>query len=67
MKLLICGECPDSLTTVAQGLNRMRSEQMRSEALLPGAPASDSAQSAAEILPRQTNEIPVTLLDAKLS
>jgi hypothetical protein len=30
MKLLICGECPDPLTTVAQELNRMRSAQMRS-------------------------------------
>ena len=29
MKLLICGECPDPLTTVAQELNRMRSTQMR--------------------------------------
>lgn len=60
MKLLICGECPDSLTTVAQGLNRMRGEQMRSEALLRGAPTPDAAQSAAEILPRQTNEMPAT-------
>lgn len=30
MKLLICGECPEPLTTVAQELNRMRSAQMRS-------------------------------------
>jgi hypothetical protein len=29
MKLLICGECPDPLTTVAQELNRMRASQMR--------------------------------------
>ncbi|HEY4877808.1 MAG TPA: hypothetical protein VIH97_01665 [Candidatus Acidoferrales bacterium] len=29
MKLLICGECPEPLTTVAQELNRMRSAQMR--------------------------------------
>jgi hypothetical protein len=34
MKILICGECPDPLTTIAQGLNRMRGEQMRSELLL---------------------------------
>jgi hypothetical protein len=31
MKLLICGECCDRLTTVAQRLNRMRSDQMRAE------------------------------------
>lgn len=31
MKILICSECPDPLTTVAQGLNRIRSEQMRLE------------------------------------
>jgi hypothetical protein len=31
MKILICGKCPDPLTTVAQGLNRIRSEQMRPE------------------------------------
>jgi hypothetical protein len=31
MKLLICSDCPDPLTTVAQGLNRMRSEQIRLE------------------------------------
>jgi hypothetical protein len=30
MKVLICGECPDSLTTVARNLNRLLSEQMRS-------------------------------------
>jgi hypothetical protein len=29
MKLLICGECSDLLTTVAQELNRIRSAQMR--------------------------------------
>jgi hypothetical protein len=39
MKILICGECPDPLTTIAQGLNRMRGEQMRSELLLLGGQA----------------------------
>jgi hypothetical protein len=34
MKILICGECPHPLTTVAQDLNRLRSEQMRLEPLL---------------------------------
>jgi hypothetical protein len=34
MKILICGECPDPLTTVAQGLNRIRAEQMRLDNLL---------------------------------
>jgi len=41
MKLLICGECPDPLTTVAQGLNRIRAEQMRVDNLLhPEGPPS---------------------------
>jgi hypothetical protein len=31
MKILICSACPDSLTSVAQRLNRIRSEQMRLE------------------------------------
>ena len=34
MKLLICGECPDSLSNVALSLNRLRSDQIR-PALLP--------------------------------
>jgi hypothetical protein len=32
--MLICGKCPDSLSTVAQDLNRIRSEQLRLEILL---------------------------------
>jgi hypothetical protein len=34
MKVLICGECSDSLTTVARNLNRLLSEQMRSSVLI---------------------------------
>jgi hypothetical protein len=34
MKLLICGECPDSLSNVALSLNRLRGDQIR-PALLP--------------------------------
>lgn len=31
MKMLICGDCPDSLTTVAQSLNRIHAEQIGTE------------------------------------
>jgi hypothetical protein len=33
MKILICGECPDPLTTVAQNLNRFTSQQIRLQTL----------------------------------
>jgi hypothetical protein len=37
MRMLICGDCPDSLTTVAQSLNRIHAEQMRTELSPPAA------------------------------
>ena len=42
MKLLICGECCDRLTTVAQRLNRIRSDQIREE--LPSRTETPPAQ-----------------------
>jgi len=42
MKVLICGECSDPLTTVAQGLNRIRSKQISLE---------DSLRAASSPLP----------------
>jgi hypothetical protein len=56
MKMLICGECSTPLTTVAQGLNRLRSEQMRSE-LLPGT-AAPSARYGTQ--PFVEDELPAT-------
>jgi hypothetical protein len=49
MKILICGECPDPLTTVAQALNRMRAEQMRSEILLRTPPSSPSLETSSPL------------------
>ena len=46
MKILICGECPDPLTTVAQNLNRFTSQQIRLQPPLP-----------AEICPPKLDEL----------
>lgn len=43
MKVLICGECPDSLTTVAQNLNRLLSQQMRPDFAIPTQPTAATA------------------------
>ena len=56
MKMLICGECSTPLTTIAQGLNRLRSEQMRSE-FFPGT-AAPSATYGTQ--PRVGDELPAT-------
>jgi hypothetical protein len=47
MKLLICGQCPEPLTTVAQELNRMRSAQMRPAIPFNTEPNPPSPQSLA--------------------
>jgi hypothetical protein len=50
MKILICGDCPDPLTTVAQELNRMYSHQFR-PTVHPGQKATSPP---AEILPQES-------------
>jgi len=58
MKVLICGECPDSLTNVARNLNRLLSEQIR-----PSVPISTPATFAVPLVievPAPNN--PATLL-----
>jgi hypothetical protein len=57
MKILICGDCPDPLTTIAQGLNRMRCEQMRSELLL----RSEGSPGLPEIPSPVAHERPATI------
>ena len=58
MKVLICGECPDSLTTVARNLNRLLSEQIRPSTLI-SPPTTASVPSLLEV-PAPGN--PTTLL-----
>jgi hypothetical protein len=53
MKVLICGECPDSLTTVAQSLNRLLSQQMRPDVSIP-TPLPASASGPLEISGQKT-------------
>jgi hypothetical protein len=60
MKLLICGECPDPLTTVAQELNRMRSAQMRSSLLFTTEPTPPSPESLALVERDDPPALPVS-------
>jgi hypothetical protein len=62
MKLLICGECCDQLTTVAQRLNRIRSDQIRAE--FPSRTETPPAQT--EILSLVDHDQPVLAAASQL-